>query len=106
MAKPFLNLGYRLDMETLWCGQSNSMHDDHLSQINVPVMYVGAGGGLGEYGVYTQSLLGSTDVTNMVIDAESTPERRIFDWGHSDLYLATSAATTVWTPIYNWIAAH
>ena len=106
MAKPFLNLGYRLDMETLWCGQTNSTHDDHLGQITVPVMYVGAGGGLGEYGVYTQSLLGSTDITNLVIDAEPTAERRIFDWGHSDIYLATSAATTVWTPIYNWIAAH
>ncbi len=79
--------------------------DDHLAEIDVPVLYVGADGGFGEYGVYTTTLLGSTDVTTHIVDL--TPEEaRIFDYGHADLFLAGDAQTRVWQPILSWIQGH
>lgn len=79
--------------------------DDNLDQIKVPVLYVGAGGGFGQYGVYTTTLLGSTDVTAHVPSLVPA-EARLFDLGHADIFHARDAQTLFWQPILSWIQAH
>lgn len=79
--------------------------DDHLDEITVPVLYVGAGGGFGDYGIYTTTLLGSTDVTSHVVSLVP-PEQRLFDLGHADIFQADDADTLFWQPILDWIRTH
>ena len=76
-------------------------YDDRLAE--VPVLYVGAEGGLGRYGVYSTTLLGSTDVTTHVVSL--SPEQSL-DFGHADLLWAENAPRVVWGPIYEWLRAH
>jgi hypothetical protein len=66
---------------------------------------VGAGGGFGEYGIYTTTLLGSTDVTTRVVDVTPS-DQRLADYGHADLFIGTEARALVWRPILNWVLAH
>lgn len=67
----FQSLGEIIDGEAIWCDDPQIVdvpYDDHLSEIVVPVFYVGAAGGFGEYGVYTTTLLGSSDVSSLVVE--------------------------------------
>ncbi len=79
--------------------------DDHLDDIKVPIFYVGADGGFGYYGIYTTTLLGSTDVTTHVVDLQpaSAP---LAELGHADLFIAANAETLVWQPMLTWIQGH
>ncbi|HEX4953930.1 MAG TPA: hypothetical protein VF017_11120 [Thermoanaerobaculia bacterium] len=79
--------------------------DDHLSEVTVPVLYLGAGGGFGEYGIYTTTLLGSQDVSHLVVTL-TPPEARLFDLGHADIFQAEAAPTLFWQPILEWLLAH
>jgi hypothetical protein len=83
--------------------------EDHLEGITVPILYVGAGGGFGEFGVYTTTLLGSYDshnVTIHLVDLRPEEAQRIEDFGHVDLFLADDAHTLVWQPILRWLQSH
>ncbi len=91
------------DADISTCGQQNVPFDDHLGQITVPVLYIGAGGGFGQYGVYTTTLLGSTDVTIHITSLNST---RLLDFGHADIFLGNQAQTLVWQPILDWVRGH
>jgi hypothetical protein len=51
------------DQNALPCNELDLPYDDHLAEVKVPILYVGARGGFGEYGVYSTTLLGSRDVT-------------------------------------------
>jgi len=93
------------DADKSTCGQHDVAFDDHLAEIKVPVLYVGAGGGFGELGVYTTTLLGSTDVTTHIVHKVPAAQR-IVDYGHADLFLAGDAQTQVWQPILSWVQAH
>jgi pimeloyl-ACP methyl ester carboxylesterase len=93
------------DADKATCDQMDVAFDDHLEDITIPVFYVGAGGGFGELGIYTTTLLGSSDVTSLVIH-KTPPAARIADYGHADLFLANDAQTLVWQPILSWIQAH
>lgn len=79
--------------------------DDHLDDISVPVLYVGGGGGFGDFGIYTTTLLGSSDVTTHVVSL-LPPAQRIADFGHGDLFQADDAETLVWQPILEWLQDH
>jgi hypothetical protein len=93
------------DSDAAICGTPDVTFDDHLAEITVPVLYVGAGGGFGEFGVYTTTLLGSTDVTTNIVDL-TPPEARLLDFGHADLFLARNARALVWRPILDWLRTH
>lgn len=82
--------------------------DDHLGAITVPILYVGAGGGFGDLGIYTTTLLDSDDVSTLVVSFQppEPPELRLFDFGHADLFQADDAPTLVWEPILAWLQAH
>lgn len=79
--------------------------DDHLGSITVPTLYVGAGGGFGASGVYTTSLLASTDVSTHVV-ATLLPEDRLTDLGHVDIFRAAGADALFWDAIGDWIDTH
>jgi hypothetical protein len=79
--------------------------DDHLGDITVPAFYVGAAGGFGDYGLYTTTLLGSSDVTSHVVDLRPAAAQ-LAEIGHADIFLATNAETLFWQPILSWIQGH
>lgn len=104
-ASPFQPNQELADADAATCEATDVPFDDHLAEITVPVFYVGAGGGFGELGIYTTSLLGSTDVRTLVIN-KVPAEQRLLDYGHADLFLANDAQTLVWQPILDWVRAH
>ncbi len=105
----FQSLGEMIDGEALLCSD-DTPYDDHLGEITIPVFYVGAAGGFGEYGVYTTTLLGSydkdkpdnDDVDTLIVELYP-PEAVALDYGHIDLLFADDAESLVWEPIYKWI---
>lgn len=79
--------------------------DDHLGDIKVPILYVGAGGGFGNFGLYTLTLLGSSDVTTHVVSL-TPPAARLLDIGHADIFQANDAQALFWQPILDWLRSH
>ncbi|MFL6195504.1 MAG: hypothetical protein ACJ75H_15110 [Thermoanaerobaculia bacterium] len=102
-ASPFEPSKVVNDGDEATCERNDVAFDDHLADINVPVLYVGAGGGFGEFGLYTVSLLGSTDVSNHIVNTASP---RVVDFGHADLFLGNDAQSLVWQPILSWVQGH
>jgi pimeloyl-ACP methyl ester carboxylesterase len=88
------------DADAYTCGTASL----NLASITVPVLYIGAGGGFGEFGIYTTTLLGSTDVSSFVV-SKVPPAQRLFDYGHADLFNATDAQQQVWQPLLDWMNA-
>ncbi|QSQ27453.1 hypothetical protein JY651_22190 [Pyxidicoccus parkwayensis] len=103
-AAPYQSLNEVVETEAWACGQAVP-YDDFLNKVNVPVLYVGAAGGVGRYGEYSLTQLGSHDVT--VLIARTLPESaRARDFGHADLFLANDARERVWKPVLQWVKAH
>lgn len=105
-ASPFQPAKELLDSDISICDDpafGDVTFDDHLGDVTVPVLYLGAGGGFGEFGIYNTTLLGSTDVTTQVVSV--APPARLFDLGHADIFLSTDAQTRFWQPILTWIQA-
>lgn len=93
------------ESDALWCGDAPLPIDAPLDRIQIPLYYLGAAGGMGDHGLYTTTLVSSTDVTADVIrrlPAEGEAE----DFGHADLLFATDAAALAWKPLAAWIEAH
>jgi hypothetical protein len=103
-AAPYQPVNIFAQGEQFWCGVSTPpFFEDHLKDITVPILYVGAGGGFGEIGFYTTTLLGSRDITTRLVDLTA---QRIDDFGHVDLFLADKASDLVWQPILSWLQSH
>ena len=79
--------------------------DDHLSEIDVPIFYVGAAGGFGLSGIYTTGLTASSDVKTLIVQ-ELPTDQRMVDYGHADLLTGKHAQALAWKPILDWIKAH
>ena len=94
-----------METEAWACGTNAVSFDDRLHDVKVPVLYVGAAGGVGRYGEYSVSLLGSRDVTVHIASTLPGPARAL-DYGHADLFLAEDARVRVWKPMLQWIRAH
>ena len=104
-ASPYEPLLFEYDYLCIWCDEPDVPFDDHLAEITVPVFYIGAAGGLGETGVYTTTLLGSPDVSTLIVRLH--PDEEIgLDFGHIDLWTAGNAQGLVWAPILDWLAGH
>lgn len=99
-ASPFQPNRELADADAFTCGGK----DVNLAGITLPVLYIGAGGGFGELGIYTTTLLGSTDVSSLVV-SKVPAEQRLFDYGHADLFLANDARQQVWQPLLDWMNA-
>jgi pimeloyl-ACP methyl ester carboxylesterase len=93
------------DLAASQCGKTDLPFNDHLAQITVPILYVGARGGFGESGYYTTTLTGSKDITRFTVQL-LPDDQRLYDFGHADLFTAAIAETKVWRPILDWLVAH
>jgi len=87
----------RLYTSAVGCGEVDVSFDDHLGEIAVPVLYVGAVAGAGDRGFYTATLTKSKDVNKVIVNRPR--------FAHADLFLAKDAETLVWKPILDWIKA-
>lgn len=101
---PYEPVRLLVDADRLICDEEDVSFDDGWPQVTVPVLYVGAGGGFGEFGVFTTTLLGSTDVSTHIV-SWAPPEARILDFGHADLFQGARAEELVWQPILDWMRA-
>jgi hypothetical protein len=91
-----------VDVDRVLCGTFDTPFDDHLAQITVPILHVGAKGGIGP-GVYgSTTFTASRDVTTITVQRLSDTEEAM-DFGHVDTVLARE--TLVWRPILDWIMA-
>jgi hypothetical protein len=106
-ARPYQDFNEVVEGEQLMCDSDDDdlPYDDHLAQVKVPVLYVGAAGGFGRFGVHSTTLLGSKDVTIHLV--QNLPDAaRLLDYGHADLFLASDARERVWAPILAWMKHH
>jgi len=99
--EPFL---FEADYCAVLTDAAETPFDDHLAQIQVPIFNVAAAGGFGELSKYGTTLLGSSDISHLIVhNGAANP---LEEFGHIDLFLATDAANMVWRPILNWIKSH
>jgi hypothetical protein len=78
---------------------------EHLGDITVPILYVGAAGGFGHWGDYTTTLTASQDVTIHIVQM-LPDDLQGEDYGHVDLLAARDAPNVVWPRILAWLQAH
>ncbi len=104
-AVPHLCAPFFLDTMAIACGETDVPFDDYLSQITVPTLYIGAAGGYGELGIHSTTLLGSEDITILMVQHQ-TDENAVVDFGHGDIWFSATAKTEVWEPLAEWIEAH
>jgi hypothetical protein len=90
------------DYATIMCDEEDVPWDDHLADITVPILNIAPAGGVGEVGLHTLTLLGSSDITTLYIQLQSDDQREL-DFGHIDLWTADNAPEQVWQPMVDWI---
>jgi hypothetical protein len=93
------------DSDALWCAEAPLPIPDHFADIHVPLFYLGAAGGIGDHGLYTTTLVGSSDVTSLVL-RRLDPSAEAEDYGHADLLYADDAPALAWQPLAEWILRH
>ena len=104
-AIPHESHAFFFDTGEIACGETDVPYDDHLPEVTVPVLYIGAAGGYGEIGIYSTTLLGSDDVTTLIVQHQ-TAENAMLDFGHGDIWFSAAAKTEVWEPLADWLEAH
>jgi len=102
---PFMPNKALWELNAASCGEVDVAIDAHLGEIRVPILFAGAAGGFGPYGYYTTSLTASQDITKFTVQLLPDDEQA-YDFGHADLFSASSAEALVWKPILDWIVAH
>jgi hypothetical protein len=90
------------DFDAMLCGENLPIAAP-LSNIRVPVFYIGAAGGVGELGIPATARTSSTDIQTLVIQRTASVYA---DFGHADLLFADDAPALVWQPLASWIAQH
>jgi hypothetical protein len=93
------------DLDALLCGTGAQPVDAPLSRIRVPLLYIGAAGGVGSLGLHATTQVASTDVTAFVVQRFG-PDQRAGDFGHADLLFASDAPALAWQPLAAWLAYH
>jgi len=82
------------DLDAQLCG--NGPIAAPLSNIRIPLLFLGAEGGVGAHGLYTTTQVASKDVTTRIVP----------DYGHGDLLFASTAEQLAWQPLASWLAHH
>lgn len=103
-AAPHQSMREAADTDGAQCGDGQGPTVD-LARIRVPLLDLAAAGGYGAATAYSTTLVGSADVTHLLIQRVG-PEGAFEDFGHGDLLFATDAPTLVWQPLAAWLAAH
>lgn len=104
-ASPYDPTRFVYEVAEVGCGETETPFDDNLGAIEVPVLGIGAAGGAGSDVFHTFSLLGSTDVTTVLVQLHEDGDEAI-DFGHVDIWTADNAPDLVWQPILQWIDEH
>lgn len=99
-ARPYQSFTEVVESDELLCNRCPSPYEEHLAQVRVPVLYVGAAGGFGRYGSYSKELLGGRKAELIVTKGSRLPK---LDYGHADLLLAEDADRLVWAPMLEWL---
>ncbi len=102
---PYQPILSQFDLSATLCDEDDVSVDDHLAEISVPILYLGAGGGFGTLGDFTSGLTASYDITNFTISLQPAGQRSI-DFGHGDMFLADDASTLVWQVLRSWLVDH
>lgn len=102
---PYYPVRIDVDTDQLLCGTFDTPFDDHLAQITVPILHVGAKGGFGPSAYASTTFTASRDVTTITVQRLSDTDEAM-DFGHVDTVLAREAETLVWRPILDWIMVH
>jgi hypothetical protein len=103
-ASPWQPVRFLRDYTAIDCGEENVPWDDNLALIDVPVLNLGAAGGLAPAAHYTLSLLGSTDIEHVIVQL-LPDEQRYEDFGHVDIFTSPQAVGLVWQPLLDWIVS-
>ncbi len=104
-ASPYDPTRFVYEVAEISCGEVDTPFDDNLAAIEVPVLGIGAAGGEGEGVFHTFSLLGSSDVTTVLVQLHPDGDEAL-DFGHVDIWTAENAPGLVWQPILDWIGGH
>lgn len=97
---PYMPKPLNVDVTAIRCDDGRTRIDRHLQDIEVPILYLGAGGAEGETGAHTTALTSSDDVTTHIVSVTSDPAA---DFGHADLFMARNAPELAWDPLADWI---
>ncbi|MBX3157033.1 MAG: hypothetical protein KF773_13745 [Deltaproteobacteria bacterium] len=103
-APPHQSMREAADFDAMLCGEHLPIPAP-LSNIRVPIFYIGAAGGVGALGVGATTLTSSTDIRSLVVQRHGA-EQRTADFGHADLLFADDAPALVWQPLASWLAQH
>lgn len=103
---PYMPLLSGIEIGEARCDEADVRIDDHLAEIAVPILYLGAGGGFGaEEGESTTRRTASEDVT--IFEVSLQPEElRAIDFGHADLFLGENASALAWEMLRGWLEDH
>ena len=99
-AGPYMPIRVGYELNSCQCGQEDSPLDDYLSEIQVPALYLGAGGGTSSQGYYSVDQLGSANISKHIVSLNPDPA---LDFGHGDLFFANNADSEVWEMIRQWV---
>ncbi len=106
-AAPYFPNAVGADWNRQLCGEVDSPLDDRLGDLTVPVFYIASGGGVGDHGLASLELLGSEDVTSLVVRLLPPEDPYPYmDFGHVDMWVADNAEELVWRPILDWLELH
>lgn len=92
------------DMYECSCNKNDVVSfDDHVGEIKLPLLYIGARGGAGAIGICSTHLTASTDITSLLV---SVSNDQSIDYGHADLWIGENADRLVWEPLRKWLVSH
>lgn len=101
---PYMPLQSLYEIYACSCNEEDISFDDHLGDINIPILNLISRGGEGDIGLYTPTQTSSTDITNEIVSVDGYD--RIQDYGHADLWFGDDADIYVWEKLYNWLLNH
>jgi len=101
---PYMPLQSLYEIYACSCNEEDVSFDDHLGDINIPILNLISRGGEGDIGLYTPTQTSSTDITNEIV---SVPGYDITqDYGHADLWFGDDADMYVWERLSDWLLNH
>ena len=104
-APPWEPYRFMYDYSTAICTPEAVPWDDHLGDITVPLLWLGAAGGAAPPTDYLLDVIGSEDITELIVSFEA-PADAWLDFAHIDLFIADNAEVEAWVPMLEWIKKH
>ena len=102
---PFSPRRLMADFFGMPAGNPELPYANHLAQVRIPSLYIGAAGGYHDWGRFTNSLLGSSDRKELIVHMLPDGQERN-DLGHVEPFMANEAPSRVWQAVLEWIRSH